>query len=427
MAKQSHNRHHKSRHTEHIFPGSLTLTGQVGAALGGIPLRKRSLLTTCFTVVACLVVLGATTTIAAASTMSITVGAEPVESITNQLGVTGTTTSREQNVFLKIQPTGGELCGANSSADHGSEVLYDETGEPGPYQAAVNWTPSLAGSYLLCSWQEERNGSVVASESLTITVRQPHLSLSISAPPSVQPGQTFQLASTAQAETSRDVYEYAIPDTGNGCPANSAAVAGVSGSRGIYYEWKIDGGPFTETTNEKFEQAGRYLFCAYFEYPNRESPPEGIASAMTTVVSPPPPCVVPAVVSGTGLAIVEQKIRAADCTVGSISSVASTKVARGEVLSINPAPGAKLSAGAAVNIVESAGRPCVVPVVGRGSTLAHVEHQLAAADCAASISHLHSRHVRRGRVIGLASRPRTQLSPRAKVLVLVSVGRGRER
>lgn len=58
-----------------------------------------------------------------------------------------------------------------------------------------------------------------------------------------------------------------------------------------------------------------------------------------------------------------------------------------------------------MNIVESAGRPCGVPVVKSGSTLAHVEYQLAAADCTASVSYVHSRRIRQGRVVGLASRP----------------------
>ncbi len=390
-----------------------------------LSLRRPSFLARCV-VGATLLMLGSTAATAAASTMSITVGSEPVESITTQLGVTGTATSRGQDLILKIQPTGGELCGANANADSGSQVLYTETGEPGPYNPMINYTFEPAGSYLLCSWQEE-NGSVVASNSLTVTVRPPHLSLSISAPTSVQTGQMFQLASTAQAETSRDAIEYVLPDTGDGCPANAAAAGGTSGSRGIYSEWNVDGGPFTRTANETLETAGQYLFCAYFEYPGRESPPEATASAMTTVVAPPPPCVVPKLASGAGLASVEQTIRAADCTVGKIISVASTKVARGGVLSLNPVSGTKLSAGAAVSIVESAGRPCVVPAVKSDSTLAHVEHQLAAADCTATISHLHSRHVRRGRVIGLASRPHTRLSPRAKVRVLVSAGRSHRR
>jgi len=131
---------------------------------------------------------------------------------------------------------------------------------------------------------------------------------------------------------------------------------------------------------------------------------------------------VPAFDIGASLATVEQSVRAADCSVGKINSTASTSIDRGGVLGLSPGSGTKLAAGTAVSIVESAGRPCVVPVVKSGSTLAHVEHQLTAADCTATVSHLRSRGVRRGAVVGLGSRAHTQLFPRSTVRVLVSAG-----
>jgi hypothetical protein len=391
----------------------------------------KSLMVVCGLVAGTILSLSLASSALAAPTIELTRGAvEPVESITTQLGAV-INNGGGSYFTLHLKPTGGAGCGANPRADAGEGVLGTEfiSSESNPVNETRNWTFQAAGSYKICAWVTKDSSAeeVQAFTETTVVVRAPHLALSISVPASVLPSQTFQVATTAQAETERQVWEYVMPNTGDACPANADAAGSAAGTSEVLGYWSVTGGPFTETKNESLTMPGIYLFCAYFQYPGRESVPELTAKAMTTVVAPPPPCVVPQLASGASLASVEQKIRAADCTVGSISSVASTKVARGVVLSLNPAPGTKLSAGAVVNIVESGGRPCLVPVVKSGSTLAHVEHQLAAADCAASISHLHSRHVRRGLVIGLASRPHTRLSPRAKVRILVSVGRSHRR
>ena len=393
-------------------------------------MRKLLLLTACSMAASILVAPGSTALASPAPTIELTRGtAEPVESITTQLGaIVGN--AGEDYLTIHLKPVGGEACGTNVPADHGEGVVSEFLStNSNPITISHNWTFQTAGTYRICAWVTTGSAGedVVAHAEGTITVRIPHLSLSLSVPPSVSPNQTFQVVTTAQTETERQAWEYVMPNTGVGCPANANAAERASGVSTVLYNWAVTGGPFTETKNYSLSSPGSYLFCAYFEYPGRESVPELTANATMTVVEPPPPCVVPKLASGTGLASVEQTIRAADCTVGKIISVASTKVARGGVLSLNPVSGTKLSAGAAVSIVESAGRPCVVPAVKSDSTLAHVEHQLAAADCTATISHLHSRHVRRGRVIGLASRPHTRLSPRAKVRVLVSAGRSHRR
>jgi hypothetical protein len=251
-----------------------------------------------------------TATAASGSTMSITVGPEPTESITTQLGVTGIVTTPRSNVELKVQPAGGEQCGANFSADGGTTVIqpgfFTSYLEAGTYSEAGNWTFESAGSYLLCGWMRETvegeglfgSGEVVASAKLLITVRPPHITLSISAPASVAPSTTFQIATTARAETSRKVYEYIEPQTGRGCPANAAAAASTAGSTLINWPaagspWQVDGGPFTETVNETASGAGVLLVCAYAEYPTAESAPEAVASSAISVMKPQAVCVVP--------------------------------------------------------------------------------------------------------------------------------------
>jgi hypothetical protein len=360
----------------------------------------------------------------AAPSIELTRGtAEPVESITTQLGAV--VSNGGNDAFrLHVKPTGGEGCGANAGADHGDEVLNEGvTAETNPVHFSHNWTFQMAGTYKLCAWVSTGSEEVLAFAETTFAVRAPHLALSITVPATVQPQQTFQVSTTAQAETERPVWEYVMPNTGDGCPANAAAAGRASGSNTILDVWNVTGGPFTETKNESLSSPGVYLDCAYFEYPSAESPPEASASAVTSVVPPPPPCVVPAFHRGAALASVEQAVRAASCSVGAVHYTASSSVGRGGVLALSPGTGTTLGTGAAVSITVSAGRPCVVPAVKPGYTVGHVKHLLAAADCGAVITHAHSRHVRRGRVVGLGSRAHSRLFPLSKVRIVVSVGR----
>jgi hypothetical protein len=301
---------------------------------------------------------------AVAAKMTLTVGAEPVESITTQLGASASEVGQNTEFWLKVKPSGGEACAANPNADHGTSVISDYYSfENAPaYSDSVNHTFEAAGSYLVCGWLIESGDPevVLANPSITVSVRQPHLQLSISTPPHVLTGQTFQISTTAQAETARSVTEYMIPNVGDRCPANAAAAAqaaGVLPIRALYDPWSVTGGPFTETVNETVTNAGAYLICAYFEYPSTESPPELTASATTDVTPPPPPCVVPFFTQKMHLTTVERRISAGHCTVGKIEYVLSKLVRRGAVIRLGSRPGTKLSTKAAVAIVVSKGSP----------------------------------------------------------------------
>jgi hypothetical protein len=75
----------------------------------------------------------------------------------------------------------------------------------------------------------------------------------------------------------------------------------------------------------------------------------------TTTSPPPPPCIVPAVKQRL-LATARTKLRAAHCSVGTITRRFSRTVAKGRVISQGAAPGKQLRSGAAVNLVVSKGR-----------------------------------------------------------------------
>jgi hypothetical protein len=349
--------------------------------------------------------------------------AEPVESIATQLGAV-VSNGGNDSFKLHVKPTGGEGCGANAQADHGEGVLNEfVTSETSPIHFSRNWTFRAAGTYKVCAWVTTGSEEVQAFAEAAVTVRPPHLALSISVPARLTPQQTFQVVTTAQSETERQVWEYVMPNTSAGCPANADAASRSSGENEILGYWSVTGGPFAETKNQSLSSPGAYLFCAYFEYPNKESTPELSASAQTSVVPPPPPCLVPRVHVGESLASVERSMLAASCSVGKIQYLASSRVGRGSVLALSPGSGTQLGAGAAVTIIVSAGRPCVVPAVKAGSNVHHVEHLLAAADCRAVVVHARSRHVPRGRVLGLGSRARSRLFPLTKGRIVVSAGR----
>jgi hypothetical protein len=362
----------------------------------------------------------------AAPTIELTRGSpEPVESIATQLGAV-INNGGGSFLTLHVKPTGGADCGANPRADAGESVIGGESisTETNPVNRTRNWTFEAAGNYRVCAWvtKDLSAEEVQAFASATFVVRAPHLALSIAVPAAVLPSQTFQIVTTATAETDRTVWEFVMPNTGGGCPANADAAGRAAGEVEILSYWNVIGGPVTETKNQSLTTPGSYLICAYFQYPSRESAPELNASAQTSVVPPPPPCLVPRFHRGAKLASVEQTIRAAGCSVGKIRYTASNSVGRGGVVALSPATGTRLANGASVNIVASAGRPCIVPSLRPGVTVGHAKHLLAAANCRAAIVHTHSRHVRRGRVVRLGSRARSHLFPLSLVRIVVSLG-----
>jgi hypothetical protein len=372
----------------------------------------------------------------AAPTLTLSTGADPAESITTQIIATGVSSDTETELTATLKPTGGQECGANYQADTsagGSTVFFNESpGLPdGPFSVSVNHTFENAGSYLLCGWlndEAQAGDPVVATARLIIVVRPPHLALSVSAPASVATGQTFQVVTTAQAEVERTVEVFVLPSTGRGCPANASAASGTSGVLGVDFpahyseDWSVDGGPFSETTNESLNGAGQYLVCAYVQYQSDQSPPEITASASITVVAPPPPCIVPTYSSlVTKQKTAEAAIRASGCALGTVRHVASRTVRAGYVIGLSAPVGRHLPAASAVAIVVSTGPPCVVPRVSPGTALSIAERRLSANHCSVGkLSTTRSRRYRHGRVLHFGARAGQVLPSHAPIAIVVA-------
>jgi hypothetical protein len=291
---------------------------------------------------------------ASAATIAITTGPDPVESITTQLGVTGTLETSDQHVTLKVKPAGGTGCAANAVADDGDLVIGTDPGI-GPYGKTENWTFQQAGSYLLCAWvrdDAQTDEPTIASTSQTVVVRIPHLSLTLGLPAQVLRGRTFQVTATAQTEAQRDVKVALLRDTGRGCPSNWGA-AFTATDFGLLLGFSVTGGPTSQTENMVLNQLGRYLACGYVDYGDNV-PPEATATGSITVV---PPCIVPHLGRGASLRTARARIVAAHCTVGRIRHVRSARHRRGTVIALSPRPGTGHATHAPVAITVSTGPP----------------------------------------------------------------------
>lgn len=291
---------------------------------------------------------------AGAATLTITTGADPVESIITQVGASGSLDTADQRLTVKVKPAGASSCGANPNADDGSQAIDTFPGV-GPYAETSNWLFQSAGSYLLCAWITDSTHypePVVVSAAQTVAVRIPHLSLSLTAPGTVLRGRTFQVAATAQTEAERDVRVLLLPDTGRGCPANSDAAYGTSGEQELL-NTSVLGGPTTQTENVTRSQTGRYLVCGYVNHTGQVAP-EATAVATIEVV---PPCIVPHLRPGTTLRRARARIVAGHCTVGKVRYVHSVTRARGTVVALSPRPGSGHATHAPVSVTVSSGAP----------------------------------------------------------------------
>src|SRR3954447_10591131 len=353
---------------------------------------------------------------ARAATLNITVGNDPTESITTQIGVSGSADSTSSSAYLKVKPAGGPGCGANPSADSGDSALFDASVPSGPYARQVNWTFDPAASYLLCAWLRDNSNNVAAAKQ-TIAVRPPRLSLSLAGPAEVASGQLFQFATTVQTETNRAIYVYAVPNGGRGCPANASAASSTSGEQSIEFGWEVTGGPQTDTRNVSLSTPGPYLVCGYVQHRSSATPPQATALVNLNVL---PPCVVPAISGGSALESVKSALASAGCSAGAIRYAASTRYKKGMVIRLGTEAQTQLAPRSPVSITLSTGKPCVVPSAA-GKTLSQAKKALTRGHCGVGkVTRAHSGRYRRGRVIRLTPKSGSHLATGAKIRIVVA-------
>jgi hypothetical protein len=204
---------------------------------------------------------------ALADSMSLSISPEPVEQLTSQITWAS---SSEGGVFAIVAVNNpGVQCAATPAGDSGQLVTpthFLEPGNTGAASGAANYTPPSTGEYLMCGWLttpagllEMEGGPVTAATSVSIKVRAPHISLSLSFPRPVVAGRTFTLDLTSTTEVKREVIVEGFPYTRRGCPIDYEA-----GAAAHLIDTEVTGGPWLTRANLPPLRGGAgYIFCAW--------------------------------------------------------------------------------------------------------------------------------------------------------------------
>lgn len=365
---------------------------------------------------------------------------DPVPGLPRTETVSGSSDA-DQLLFIKGRPAGTGDCAATPAGDvgkplgstsdgrigffsAGASVIYGSSIDAGPFRFVTGGTfAGDAGTYLYCVWFAPSETTITTPISGTVTFRprRGDFAMSLGAA-QVRPTAMQTLSITGTAEGTASIRGKIRAAGGPPCAATMAQDPGERLSFS-----SIATGAFSASDRFRREQPGEYLVCVWLEA-------DGVAiagprSATYAVVAPPPPprpCIVPALAPNTPLAALPAALTAAGCTVGPQRLAAHASVPRGSVIALEPAAGTRLATNAAVTVVVSDGRPCIVPRIRRGAKLSTVRAQVTAAGCTYRVVRRRD-SVRRGRVAKLAAHTGARLAPRATVPIVVSKGRARRR
>jgi hypothetical protein len=229
---------------------------------------------------------------AIADTMSLGLSAEAVQNATTQITYTA---SSEVEAFVTLAVNNADVpCGSSPEDDSGTSIL--EPHAPTATQAGVlmgstSFEPTELGAFIICGWVTGYGGSfnidgeVFAAASLPIAVRPPHISLALSLPRGITQGKPFTLDLMASSEVARELIVVGVPDTPEGCPANSSATAA-----GHLIDSVIDGGPSLKTAIVNALPAGsRWIFCAWAVVPGAVTPEASTSMIVSVPGSQPKP------------------------------------------------------------------------------------------------------------------------------------------
>jgi hypothetical protein len=225
--------------------------------------------------------LGAPAQAAAATTVTITPSADPVEDTTYQLTFAGNSDSTRY-LWAHIKPAGGQPCGPTRAADNEGSTLVDGYTAQGSYSKTINVTTRDSGDYLVCAWVQSSSGSTTpdAAATKTVTVRPPHSTASVQVPSSVPAGSTFQIGIVAQTEVGRSLF-VDLNAPGVPCAANYSA---NSGYLTVLDDEFNQGGPTTYTRNITAPKPdGAWTVCGWVQEGSGDTVPEATFGAALQV------------------------------------------------------------------------------------------------------------------------------------------------
>jgi len=378
-----------------------------------------------------------------ADTASITVrdaagNEDPVANVGRTLSLRGKA-SAPRRIFVRFRAPGGAACTPSASSDagralgHDGSRFYGSSGGDAPYYgSSVNgdfdisragrWTEG-AGTFMFCIWIADSSSTATTPITQTITFRASNGTVSSAVSPStLQPTQLGTLTVTGTTEAPAEIYVKTRAAGGAPCASTFAADPGSE----ILDGRNVDG-TFSQQTTISREEPGTYLVCTWLAESSSDTTPIAGPQPTTFQVAapppPPPPCIVPALAPGTSVAEATGALTAANCTVGRRRYALSRSYARGTVIRLGSSSGTTLPNRAAVDLLISRGRPCLVPRAQRGLSLRRARSRIRSAGCRAGRVRRVRSSRRRGTVVRFSPRAGTHLAGGSVVRIYVSRGR----
>jgi hypothetical protein len=334
--------------------------------------------------------------------------------------------STPKRIYIRYRPAGGAPCAPSASSDSGigswslddySGDTFNDTSVNGDFTLRKTGVWRTAGTFTFCMWLAASENAVATPIRQDITFRAPTgvVSGSIS-PVSPQVDQAATVTFTGSSEAPKRVFATYRLTGGAPCAVSYSADSG----RGLVDGTNVNGA-FSFTQSLTVAAPGTYMICMWLADAGDDSAP--IAGPQTATFTVPAPCIVPELAAGSTLSTVRSRLTGAHCALGKTSRRSSTSIKRGRLIRLGSAGGAVRAPGAAVSVVLSTGRPCVVPASVAGLSLTRAKARLKSAGCTAgAVKRVRSAR-RRGTVVSFSPRSGRKLPSRAVVGIRVSRGR----
>lgn len=276
---------------------------------------------------------------------------DPASDLPRVLTVSGTV-GAAQRIYVAYRATGGAPCAPSYDTDTGRGLFSGENAN-GAFSFKTTYTFPSSGTFMFCIWIASSSGAAVTPITQTITLRAPTGTITATfSPVTPRPGKNFTVTVTGSSEAPKRVYA-AVQSAATACAPTFESDTGTS---------LIDGqsvnGAFSVQATTSLPIAGQFVVCLWLADGSQDvSPIAGPQPQPISIVAPPPPCIVPNLKSSRLLATVQRRIRAAHCTLGTITFQRSTSVRKGRVIRLAPRSTTRLSNGASVKVIVSSGPP----------------------------------------------------------------------
>jgi hypothetical protein len=249
---------------------------------------------------------------ALADTITLSFGtADPTEEVPVPVTATWSSGDPSASVFVTVKPAGSLGCAQNYSVDdpNSDDLMWDRGGAL-TGTTTENLTESAPGTWTLCGYLQHASDSatpLAVTGPVALSVRSARASVAISAPPRVDPGQTFSISLPVTAELSRALFVTVKPAGGRGCEASYSL--DDPNSDDVIWDRGVQGSVTTTQNLTASQTAGTYLLCAYVQESSSDPSPEATSSA--TFLVGPDPCTT----AKTALTKANQAVKTAEAAV----------------------------------------------------------------------------------------------------------------